>query len=117
MTLRGQEFFRCEGLGAGHREKLGGTISNGISSYEGATYAVAARTSPLGARWRGLRRTRRVLGDNGQGNGRWHGGQLEVTQEARDHRFLGDGGNDPQGATAAQRTGGYASLSHQRRGG
>ncbi len=47
------------------------------------------------------------LATTGRGNGRWHGGQLEVTQDARDHRLLGDGGNDPQGATAAQRTGGH----------
>jgi hypothetical protein len=56
----GSGVFRCEGLGAGRREKLGGTISNGISSHEGAKYATVARTSPMGSRWRGLRRTKKM---------------------------------------------------------
>jgi hypothetical protein len=31
-----------------------------------------------------------------------------MTQDARDHRLLGDGGNDPERATAAQGTRGHA---------
>jgi hypothetical protein len=64
----GAEVVRCEGLRAGRREKLGGTISKRHFSHEGAQYAAAAPTSPLGSRWRGRRRTRRVLGDNGPGH-------------------------------------------------
>ena len=37
-----------------------------------------------------------LLATTGRGNGRWNGGQLEVTQDAGNHRLMGDGDNDPQ---------------------
>ena len=39
---------------------------------------------------------RTFLGANGQGNRRWNEDTLEMTQDTRDHRFLGHGGNDPK---------------------
>ena len=48
----------------------------------------------------------------GQGNRRWNGGQLEVAQEAGQHRLLGDGGNDAQGAAAATWTGCHSQSKH-----
>lgn len=38
----------------------------------------------------------RFLARTGGSNGGWDGRKLEMTQDARDHRFLGDGGNDPE---------------------
>jgi hypothetical protein len=49
---------RFEGLGTG------GAISNAIVSHEGTKDTAAARTAPMGSRWRGLRRTQISLGDN-----------------------------------------------------
>ena len=34
----------------------------------------------------------------------WHGGQIEMTSDARDDRLLGHGANEPQRATSAQGT-------------
>ena len=38
----------------------------------------------------------RCLAQTGRCNGRWDGGQLAMTQDARYDCFLGDGGNDPE---------------------
>src|SRR5436853_4405299 len=38
----------------------------------------------------------RCLRRTGRSNGRWNGGQLDMTQDTRDHRFLGHGGNDAE---------------------
>jgi len=43
----------------------------------------------------------------GRGYGRWDGRQLEMPQDARDHRLLGDDGHDPERAAAAKRTRGH----------
>jgi hypothetical protein len=61
-----QRFAGAKASGRPVSGKLGGTISNGISQREGAKYTAAARTSPMGPRWRGLHRTRIFLGDNGR---------------------------------------------------
>jgi hypothetical protein len=61
-------------------------------------------------RWRGLRRTRISLGAGGQGQWEVEGGQLQVTQDAGNHRPLRDSGNDPQGATAAKRAGRHIQI-------
>jgi hypothetical protein len=47
------------------------------------------------------------LATTGRGNGRGNGGQLEMPQDTRDHRLLGDDGNDAQGAPSAKRTGAH----------
>src|SRR5262245_52984139 len=44
-----------------------------------------------------------LLAKAGRGNGRWNGGQLEVTQDAGHHRLLGDSSDDASCATAAKR--------------
>ena len=49
----------------------------------------------------------RFLARTGRCNGRWDGRQLAMTQDARDHRLVGNSSNDPQRATAAQGTGGH----------
>ena len=54
----------------------------------------------------------RFLATTGRCNRRWDGRQLEMTQDARDHRLLGDGGNDPERATAAQGTRGHIQMKH-----
>ena len=48
-----------------------------------------------------------LLVHTGGGNGRGNGRQLEMPQDARDHRLLGDDGNDVQGAPAAKGTDGH----------
>src|SRR5262245_21258472 len=53
-----------------------------------------------------------ALATTGRGNRRWNGGQLAVAQDAGHRRLLGDGGNDAQGATAAQRTGCHIQSKH-----
>jgi hypothetical protein len=44
----------------------------------------------------GLVEREEFLATTSRCNGRWNRRQLEMTQEACDHRLLGDGGNDPQ---------------------
>ena len=51
----------------------------------------------------GLVKYEELLATTDRGNGRWNGGQLEVAQDAGNHRLLGDGGNDAQGVAAAKR--------------
>jgi hypothetical protein len=40
-----------------------------------------------------------LLAHTGRGNRRWDGGELEMPQDARDHRLLGDDGNDGRWCT------------------
>ena len=40
----------------------------------------------------------RCLASTGWGNGRWDGRELEMAEDTRDHRLLGDDGNEPQHA-------------------
>jgi len=49
----------------------------------------------------------RFLAQMGRCNGRWDGGWLEMTQDAPDHRLLGDCGNDPERAAPAKGTCGH----------
>jgi hypothetical protein len=46
----------------------------------------------------------------GRGKGRWHGRQLEMTEDACDHRLLGDDGNEAQGAPSAPGTRGHLQV-------
>jgi hypothetical protein len=69
VRMASQGFAGGEGLGAARWENSGGRDFKGISNHEGATYTVAARTSPMNPGWRGRRRTRIALG--GGGPGRW----------------------------------------------
>jgi hypothetical protein len=46
---------------------------------------------------------KRCLAHTGSGNGRWDGGGLQMTQDARIDCLLGDGGHDPERAAAAVR--------------
>src|SRR5215831_15462031 len=48
-----------------------------------------------------------LLATTGRGNGRGHGGQLEMPQDACDHRLLGDDRNDAECAPSAKRTGAH----------
>jgi hypothetical protein len=48
----------------------------------------------------------RCLATTGRGNRRWDGGQLAMTQDARDDRLLGHGGNNAERAASAKGTGG-----------
>jgi hypothetical protein len=48
-----------------------------------------------------------LLAHTGRGNRRWDGGELEMPQDARDHRLLGDDGNDAECAATAKGTRGH----------
>src|SRR5438552_3136335 len=63
VVLKPQEFLEARTAGRPLLGKAGGAFHR----REGAKYTAAARTSPLGPRWRGPRRRRISLGDNGQG--------------------------------------------------
>ena len=95
---------RCEGLGTARREKLGG------NDFKRDFKAATGRMTPLRRAPRlwshagaGFVEGKYLLAKAGRGNGRWDGGQLEMAQDAGNHRLLGDGGQDAQGATAAKR--------------
>jgi hypothetical protein len=53
-----------------------------------------------------------LLAEAGRDDRRWDGGQLEMTQDTGYDRFLGDGGNHPQGATSAKRAGRHSQIKH-----
>src|SRR6266699_4955183 len=65
---------------------------------------VADETTP---RVVGLVEGRYLLAPTGRGNRRWDGGELEMPQDARDHRLLGDDGHDAERAPAAEGDGGH----------
>src|SRR5207244_7631546 len=44
----------------------------------------------------------RCLATTGRGNRRWDGGKLAMTQDARDDRLLGNGGNNAERAAVAK---------------
>jgi hypothetical protein len=54
----------------------------------------------------------RFLASTGGSNGGWDGRKLQMTQDACDHRFLGDGSNDPERTMLAKRTGGHIQIKH-----
>jgi hypothetical protein len=54
----------------------------------------------------------RCLARTGRCNGRWDGGKLEMTQEARDDRLLGHGDNNAERATSAKGTGALIQIKH-----
>jgi hypothetical protein len=95
---RASRVLRGDGLGTAGFGKLGGRISNGISKAQKSEIHrrrahVADGITP---RVVGLGESEYLLATTGRGNGRWNGRHLEMTQDARDHRLLGDGGNDPE---------------------
>jgi hypothetical protein len=65
---------------------------------------LADATKPPG---RGLGERVYLLATTGRCDGRGNRGELEMPQDTRDHRLLGDDGNKAQGAPAAKRTGGH----------
>ena len=98
VTGARQGITGSEGIGTAHREKLGGTISNGISQQQGGelrrggahfAYGTTPQVVSLGA-------SKECLAKAGRGNGRWDGRQLEMAQNTGNHRFMRDGSNDPQ---------------------
>ena len=94
-----------EGIGKGSGGRRGGKISNGIANAQRcATHLQWAHVAPETTRdVVGLGDpVERCLANTSRCNGRWTRGQLEMTQDARDHRFLGHGGNDPERAASAQ---------------
>jgi hypothetical protein len=52
----------------------------------------------------GLAKSEEFLATTDRGNGRRDGRQLEMTEDTRDHRLLGNSGNDPERAASAQGT-------------
>jgi len=79
--------------------KTGGEISNGISTAQRCeTPLHCAHVAPETTRdVVGLGDpVERCLAHTGRSNRRGDGGQLEMTQAARNHRLLGNGGNDPE---------------------
>src|SRR5215468_12142783 len=65
---------------------------------------VADETTPRGV---GLVERAYLLAHTGRGNRRWDGRQLEMPQDTRDHRLLGDDGNNTECAPSAKRTGAH----------
>jgi hypothetical protein len=91
-------------LGTAALGKLGGRISTGIAKAQRGerpcrgAHVASETTRPVV----GFVQSAAFLATTGRGNGRRDGRQLEMTQETRDDRLLGDGGNDPECAAAAQ---------------
>ena len=65
---------------------------------------VADATTP---RVVGLVERASLVAHTGRGHRRWDRRELEMPQDARDHRLLGDDGNNPQRPLMAKRTGGH----------
>jgi len=55
----------------------------------------------------GLVESSYLVAPTGRGNGRWDGGELEMPQDTRHDRFLGDDGNDAERAPSAKGTRGH----------
>jgi hypothetical protein len=94
---------------------VGGEISNGASNaqrYEPSLHC--AYVTPETTRdVMGLGDpVARCLAHMGMCNERGDGGQLEMTQEVRKHRLLGNGGNDPERAASAPGTWGQSQIKH-----
>ena len=89
-----------------------GRCQTGLHRCKGATYSATARTSPMSHAGVGLVKRAERLATTGRGHGRWNGGQMEVAQDAGQHRLLSDGSKDAQGATAAKRTGCHSQSKH-----
>ena len=95
--------------------KTGGEISNGISTAQRCeTPLHCAHVAPETTRdVVGLGDpVERCLARTGRGSGRWNGGQLEMTQDTRDHRFPGQGGNDAECTAPTKGTGGHIQVKH-----
>jgi hypothetical protein len=54
----------------------------------------------------------RCLASTGRGKRRWDGGQLAMTQDARDDRLLGNSSNNTERAASAKGTGGHIQRKH-----
>src|SRR5262249_54643872 len=65
---------------------------------------VTAKTPPRGV---GLVERVYLWAPTGRGHGWWHRRQLEMPQDAGDHRLLGDDRNDPQRPLMAKRAGSH----------
>ena len=106
----------ASGLGRVRRGRRGGTSSNGLSLSQGrrGERPAAARRRLWAHAGGGLVERQYLLATTGWGNGRGNGRQRAMPEDTGDHRLLGDGGHDAQGATATQRTGpqlsGYCGL-------
>jgi hypothetical protein len=91
--------------------KLGGGISDGIAQAQrGEIYRrdahVADEPTP---RVVGLVASEYLLATTGRCNRRWDGRHPEMTEDACNNRLMGDGSNDPQCATVAQK--GHVTIS------
>lgn len=73
-----------------------GRISNGISkAHRGKTHRHCVHIADETTRYVvGLVESAYLLATTGRCNGMWNGRQVEMAQDARDYRLLGDGGND-----------------------
>jgi hypothetical protein len=96
-----------EALGTPVRQAGGGG-----DRHQGIRDASARRTSPMQrGHWAWvlgvLGERPYLLADTGRRDGRRKGGELEMTQNTRHHRLLGDDGDEAQGAPATHRTGGH----------
>ena len=104
-----------DGLRKGDLGRLGGSLFQRLRRLCRPETPRTAHTSPSEA-------TRDVVGlgdpverflaQTGRCNRRWDGGQLEMTQDARDHRLLGDCGHDPERAAPAKVTCGHIQSKH-----
>ncbi len=54
----------------------------------------------------------RCLASTGRGKRRWDGGELAMTQDARDDRLLGNSSNNTERAASAKGTGGHIQRKH-----
>lgn len=72
-----------------------------------AQHARRRRDDPWGV---GLGESVYLLAITGRGKGRGNGRQLEMTEDTRDHRLLGEGGKDVQCALSVPGTRGHIQL-------
>ena len=71
---------------------VGGLPSGGVTPRRGAHVAYEPTRDVVGLG----NPIERCLATTGRGNRRWDGGQLAMTQDARDDRLLGHGGNNAE---------------------
>jgi hypothetical protein len=112
-----------EGSEGSHRGKASGQavlesrISMGFETPRGGMSSrnllcAHVATSPRATLW--------ALGDpiecfltrTGGSNGRWDGRKVQMPEDPRDHRLVGDGGHDPERTAAAKRVSGHIQSKH-----
>jgi hypothetical protein len=81
VTVEPQGFLRARVAGRSIGEGGGGTISNGVSQVRRGEIHRCGAHDAYGLTL-GLVKRKYLLATTGRGNGRWNGGQLEVTQDA-----------------------------------